>query len=480
MNMTRIALSLSLLASSLPAVAQDGRKELKLRPKASSAASTEVATLTPAAADPAKPAVPAAAPSAAPTQLTPPAPAPSAGSEERQQLDKLTAANMMEQQKLSARLRPLSEEREELAVKNAISTERHRAELQPIEHEHRKLQLKGQIQDEKQVQEVVSLRYERDRLRLANDITREKLNAEQLKADAEKLKMDVAMRELDFQSRKLRFEAELADNKTVALKAELELRDKKDAYKRRAERDPEYLKEPFKDGVLTVSDRRISLDGPIVYGTADDITERIDYFNNKSEKDPIFLVIDRSPGGSVMEGYRILKAMQASKAPVHVVVKSYAASMAATIATLAPKSYAYPNAVILHHQIWSTTSGNPTQQRQQLDTLKEWDKRLREPVAKKMGMSFDQFTKELYEHNVDGDWDEFADRAAKLKWIDQVVHEIRETGIVKEPERKKEDKPRLAYGMAEVADDKGERYVRLPRLQPFDAYFLHNRDGYYR
>ena len=30
------------------------------------------------------------------------------------------------------------------------------------------------------------------------------------------------------------------------------------------------------------------------------------------------------------------------------------------------------------------------------------------------------------------------------------------------------------------SDAKGDRYVRLPRLQHSDAYFLYNRDGYYR
>ena len=77
--------------------------------------------------------------------------------------------------------------------------------------------------------------------------------------------------------------------------------------------------------------------------------------------------IDRCPGGSVMEGYRIVKAMQASKAPIHVVVKSFAASMAAVITTLAVHSYAYPNAVILHHQMSTGANGNMTQIKEQVE-----------------------------------------------------------------------------------------------------------------
>ncbi|MDO8756405.1 MAG: ATP-dependent Clp protease proteolytic subunit [Elusimicrobiota bacterium] len=405
---------------------------------------------------------------------------PGAPTEERIQLDKITTLNTIKQQEFLQKVRQLTEERDEQILRNTLMMERLRAELAPLEHEQRKLQLKGQMADEGVIQAAAALRYQRDKTRLDNELAREKLAADQIKADADRLRRDIVVAELDFQARKLRQEADLADNKTVAIKADLELREKKDAWKKQANREPEYEKEPFKNGVLTVTDRRIPIEGPIVYGTADFVTERIHYFNNKSEEYPIFLVIDRSPGGSVMEGYRILKAMQASKAPVHVVVKSYAASMAATIATLAPHWYAYPNAVILHHQIWSVLFGNPTQQKQQLDTLKEWDRRLREPIARKMGTTMDKFTAEMYKQNVDGDWEEFADAAVRLKWIDHVVHEIRETGMLKEPVTKLEDKPKLAFGLSEESDAKGDRFVRLPRLQHSDAYFLYNRDSYYR
>lgn len=406
--------------------------------------------------------------------------APMCGGPERQELDKITALNQIQQQKNQQKLAPINEERDEAAAKYNALYEKQKLELSDIEFQLKKSQLESNMQDEKFKRELSEQRQERERLRLANEIAREKLSAEQVKADAEKLKMDTALRDLDFESRKLRMDTELADHKTIALKTDLDLRSKKEEWKRQANRDPEYPLEPFKDGVLTISDRRIVLDGPIVTGTADFVTDRIHYFNNKDETLPIFVVIDRSPGGSVMEGYRIVKAIQTSKAPVHVVVKSFAASMAAVITTLAPHSYAYPNAIILHHQILSFSFGNLTQQKEQLEVLKEWYRRLSDPVAKKMGLSLDAFTKKMYEHNSDGDWDEFADQAVKLKWVDHVVHEIRETGFVKEPEEKKDEKPKMAFGLAEESDANGVRFVRLPRLQPYDAYWIHNNDNYYR
>ncbi|MFI5350961.1 MAG: ATP-dependent Clp protease proteolytic subunit [Elusimicrobiota bacterium] len=406
--------------------------------------------------------------------------APMCGGPEHQELEKITALNMIEQQKEAQKLRSVNDERDEAAARYNALFEKQKLELSPLEYELKRLQVESNIQEEKFKKELADKRQERERRHLDNDLAREKLAAEQVQADAEKLKMDVAIRDLDFQSRKLRMDTELAEHKTVALKADLDLRTKEEDWKKQTNHEPDYEAEPFKDGVLTVSDRRIAMDGPIIEGVADYVTERIHYFNNKDEKLPIFLVIDRSPGGSVMEGYRIVKAMQASKAPVHVIVKSYAASMAAVIATLAPHSYVYPNAVILHHQILSLAFGNLTQQKEQLELLKEWYKRLAEPVAKKAGMSLDAFTKEMYRHNSDGNWEEFGDEAVRLKWADHVVHEIRETGIVKEPGDTKEEKPKMAFGLAEETDSHGARFVRLPRLQPFDAYWIDNSDSYYR
>ncbi|MDE2142844.1 MAG: ATP-dependent Clp protease proteolytic subunit [Elusimicrobia bacterium] len=411
-----------------------------------------------------------------------PAGGPMCGAPERQELDKITALNMIETQKTAQKLRSVNDEREDSAARYNALFEKQKLELSPLEFTLKRMQIESNIQEEKFKMELADMRQERERLHLRNDVEREKLAAEQIKSDSAKLKLDVALRDLDYESRKLRMDAEVADHKTVALRSDLDLRAKKEEWKKEANRDPEYPLQPFKDGILTISDRRVTLDGPIVTGTADAVTERIHYFNNKDETLPIFVVIDRCPGGSVMEGYRIVKAISASKAPVHVVVKSYAASMAAVITTLAPHSYIYPNAVILHHQILSFSFGNLTQQKEQLDILKEWYKRLAEPVAKKVGYSLDGWTKEMYKHSSDGDWQEFGDEAVRLKWADHVVHEIRETGFLKDPETEKNDeKGKMAYvGLTEQTDSQGKRFMRLPRLQPYDAYWIDNQDGYYR
>lgn len=397
----------------------------------------------------------------------------------RRQLEEFGLEGQLERERLALRLRPAHVAREELSAKLNLDQEKLRAEVAEVEAQTRRLSVQNSLAEEKHRLEIMELRQKRERLRLDAEFEREKLGMEIARFDREKSEIELQSRRLDLKSRVLRFETEEKEHKSTSLRTDLDLRERKEDWKSQANKDPEYLREPYQKGALTVSDRRIPLNGPIVKGVADFVGERIHYYNNKSD-DPIFILIDRSPGGSVMEGYRIVKAMRASKAPVYVVVRSFAASMAAVITALAPKSYAYPNAVILHHQMSSFMFGNMTQMREQLQIANEWYKRLGEPVAEKMGTNLDSFTKQMYSHNSDGDWEEFADNAKRLKWVDDIVHEIRETGYIKDPDRVAGQSKPVLFEWKEEIDAKGERFVRLPRLEPYDLYYLYNRDGYYR
>ena len=420
--------------------------------------------------------------------VSPAAPKKDEPSAEKKALEKAVVDNQLSQQQLQQRLRKLTDEKEDLKAQADLFSEKVRLELLRMESENKKLDLEvkrlvagNQIDEEKHKKEMGDLRQEKEKLKMANDLKDEQLRQKEAANEAERKAIDLEMRRLDLKAKQLKFEEDELKRKLERVKSDLDLRAKNEDWKAEANKEPDYLKNPFSEGVLTVTDRRIPLNGPIMRGVADYVTERIHYYNNKSGDLPIFIVIDYCPGGSVMEGYRIVKAMQASKAPIHVVVKSFAASMAAVITTLADHSYAYPNAIILHHQMSTMQWGNMTQLKEQLEIAKEWYRRLADPVAKKMGTSIEGMTKQMYEHNSDGDWEEFADKAVALKWVSKVVHEIRETGMVKDPDRlEKGKKPELPNRMEEKIDEKGQRYVSLPRLDPFDLYYIYNPDRYYR
>jgi ATP-dependent Clp protease protease subunit len=412
-------------------------------------------------------------------------------------------------------LSDLKAKQEQLTVENGIADQQLRKELAKLTAEKQRLELENGLAQQKLQAEVSSLQADLDKLGKQTDLLTKRAALKEAERKAcldqalatqrdalERLKLtndlasaelaararDMAQREQDLRVRttELAVERTEIDLQSARLNTDLDLREKRDQWKNRVNREIQYTSEPFRDGVLTISDRRIPLNGPIMLDTADYIAERIDYFNNQNREYPIFIVIDRSPGGSVMAGYKILKAMAGSPAPVYVVVKSFAASMAAGITTMSKRSFAYPNAVLLHHQILTGSFGNLTEQKEQLKDLEEWWKRLAAPVASKMGISLDQFIKRMYQNRSSGDWQEFGDGARKLKWVDEVAETVREESYDKNPDAPSgPNSPRppradSQSGLQERVDANGRRYMLLPRLEPVDCYYLYNPDNYYR
>ena len=401
----------------------------------------------------------------------------------REQLDKATLENKLAEEKSKAEIAALETEYQVAAAQNKLMAEQSKAQMAKQGDELQKLSLENKLSDENNKKAIFLISQRLDKLKAANDLKIEE-QRELLIADAkERNAIDLEDKRLDLAERRMKIDKMGVDSRLNQLNSDLELRSKKEEWKKEANTEPVYLAQPFQNGRLVVSDRRIALNGPIYTGVADYVTERIHYYNNISSTQTIFVMIDNSPGGSVMEGYRIIKAMQASRAPVYVVVKSFAASMAAVIATMAEKSFVYPNAILLHHQMSTLNWGNMTQLKEQLELAREWERRLHVPVAKKMGVSLEDFRKMMYEKNSNGDWQEFGDKAVGYKWVTSVVDEIEETGFTKNPDDISAVSGKAmmqSSALAEKTDEKGQRYTELPRLAPFDFYFIYNPDRYYR
>jgi len=377
-------------------------------------------------------------------------------------------------------------------------------ELAARRKEQEALAITNKLEAERLTQATNEMRAEVTRLKLERELMTERIALEDAKRQAA-LREELA--KLEAERERTAREGELAKVRAEMLTNELkvaqtqaalevtrlqgeitriETEEKRGAF---ADSKPVYLQNPLReDGTLVISDRRIPLNGLITADTADFITKRIDYWNNKDRELPIFIVIDSSPGGSVMAGYRILKSMESSDAPVHVVVKSFAASMAAAITTLARESYAYPNAVLLHHQISARVSGqlNLTQQREFHEESQRWWQRFGTPIADKMGVTTDELIKRMYERSSSGDWTEFAEEAQKLKWVNHIVEGIDETSFTRNPDSKAtatpttQPAPQRTSTFDEQIDAEGRPFVWLPRLDPKDVYFLYNPDSYFR
>jgi ATP-dependent Clp protease protease subunit len=444
------------------------------------------------------PAVPVVPVTPAPPSALPVAASP-ALLELRKRQEQLTLENNITDQELHKALAALAAEKQRRELENTIAQQKLQAEIAALQAETEKLNRQTEI-----INKRLTLKEAERRSRLDGELAaaREKLERLRVSNDLAAAEVAAKNRELALKDQELKLRAtELQvqrtefDNQLARLTAEIDLRDKREQWKNRVNAEIKYTKEPYKNGVLTISDRRIKLNGPISMHTADHVLERVNYFNNQSTEYPIFIVIDDSPGGSVQAGYKILKTMSGSRAPVYVVVKAFAASMAATITTLAPRSFAYPNAIILHHQILSGSFGNLTEQREKVKELDEWWKRLAGPVAAKMGLSLDEFIKRMYQNRSTGDWQEFGDRARKLKWVDEIVETINEESYIKNPDAPPPlhlglpglPLPPVRHAGASVGDElveqldaQGRPYIRLPRLSPVDCYYLYNPDNYYR
>ncbi len=420
----------------------------------------------------------------------------------------LSAQGDLRAKKLEAELADLKEEAARLKAQADIAKQRQANELLKMELEKQKIAAVAALEKARQEQSQADIKAELDEINTNMQLrdARNKRELAEMKAQVERLsterQLDKARNsqrnaELEDQRDKLmlemavkqaEFQKQTIENniKTNAMQTQLQLAQNELSLKNIDEQQKmqldgkiNYRKSPFdkETGALSISDRRIKLNGPIITGTADYICERIHFFNNEADDKPIFIVIDNCPGGSVMQGYRIVKAIESSTAPVHVVVKSFAASMAAVITTLADHSYAYPNAIIMHHQMSSGVWGNMTDIEQTVKTMKEWERRLAEPVAAKMGIDIQAFKDRMYEHRKTGDWDEFADSAVKLKWVNHIVNELREEGTRKRPQG---DPPMPWYYRLFMQDDKGNTYCKLPPLEPMDAYMIYNPKNFYR
>ena len=364
--------------------------------------------------------------------------------------------------------------------------------------EHETLSLENKLEAERLLKITNAMRAEVTQLKLQRELEVEKLALESAKRQTA---LQLELSKLEAEKEKLNEEGELSkiraeklanDLKSAQTESALEINrlqsdiaaiETADKRAKFADAKPIFLEKPLKEnGIVVISDRRIPLNGLITASTADFVTNRIQYWNNKDRKLPIFIVIDSSPGGSVMAGYRILKSMESSDAPIHVVVKSFAASMAAAITTLANESYAYPNAVLLHHQISSVIFGqlNLTEQREFHQESERWWQRLGTPVATKMGITPEEFIKRMYQRSSNGDWSEFGEQAKDLKWVNHIVSGIDETSFTKDPDFADPTASAKQVTLNEEIDSSGKPFVWLPRLTPKDVYFVYNSDGYYR
>lgn len=141
-------------------------------------------------------------------------------------------------------------------------------------------------------------------------------------------------------------------------------------------------------------DRIISINGPIDNETADSFVEKMLLLNRASTTEPITVLIN-SPGGSVTQGLLMYDAIQGSIAPVRLVCKGEAYSMAAILlASGSPEHgrYILPNSKVMIHEplIQGGVGGKTSSIKSISDSLIETRKKLNGILAKHTGHTLEE------------------------------------------------------------------------------------------
>lgn len=241
-----------------------------------------------------------------------------------------------------------------------------------------------------------------------NKPLKDRLQEERIQTELEKLRMEKAKVELELREKQMEYQLKVLKGKILYWEMQRAIDKIRSS---NTERSP-YTYEPVIEGKIRISDRIIDMPIMITSKGANDIIKKIDFYNRQSNY-PIFLVIDVCYGGSVLGGEKIIRAIGGSNAKVYIVVKTFAASMAAIItSTYAENSYVLKNALILHHELSMGAEGNTSKHKASLAGMIRWQEVLFAPIAKRKGISVDQFVDGLYKIKRDGDAVLFASDAS--------------------------------------------------------------------
>lgn len=167
-------------------------------------------------------------------------------------------------------------------------------------------------------------------------------------------------------------------------------------------------------------DRFINIKGPIDSEVADAFTEQMLILNRESTTEPITVLIN-STGGSVSQGLLMYDVIQGSIAPVRLICKGEAYSMAAILlASGNPKHgrFILPNSKVMIHEplIQGGVGGKTSSIKSISDSLIETRKKLNGILAKHTGHTIEEIDEATsYDHYFT------AEEAVRFGLCDKVV-----------------------------------------------------------
>lgn len=166
------------------------------------------------------------------------------------------------------------------------------------------------------------------------------------------------------------------------------------------------------DGKKT--ERVVGLIGEVSEFSANHVIDTLKTLD-KAENAQIYLIID-SPGGSVIDGYRIINQMKNTKSPLTCVVDMQAYSMAAIMLTYCKAVFMNPYGSIMHHSASFQISGSTEQVVSRVNWIVKQLTEFDEEVAKNLNMTYAEYKAKTVK-----EWWLTAKEALEAKVVDRLL-----------------------------------------------------------
>tara|TARA_A100001015_G_scaffold120828_1_gene133949 strand:- start:2541 stop:3353 length:813 start_codon:yes stop_codon:yes gene_type:complete len=175
----------------------------------------------------------------------------------------------------------------------------------------------------------------------------------------------------------------------------------------------------------------VSIRGPI----DSDSTNKFFQDIMKLNKEPEINIFINSPGGSVMEGLKIVNYIEMLNEETTVnCIADFAASMAFIITQSCKNRYAMKSSILMQHQMSLINRGNLFNLNNYMEMINDMNVDLDKSQAKRINISYDDF-----KEKITNDWWIYGHRTKELNIVDEIINIRCSDRLVSNTEKIKRD-----------------------------------------
>lgn len=150
--------------------------------------------------------------------------------------------------------------------------------------------------------------------------------------------------------------------------------------------------------------------------TVGSVISELDKLCGTKSDSPVYLLLD-SPGGSVLDGVKLISAIESCQRPVHTVNVGLSASMAAMIHSYGARRLVTPRSILMYHNASGQLQGEFPKMLSRLTTIGQVVTKMEMNVAKRSGMKLEDYRRRA----TDELWVD-SDQATQQGFADEIVY----------------------------------------------------------